>query len=272
TALPAAEDLLTGWPPERVAARQRHAAQVLGFTEPWFRDPVRRGRLSTPWLVVIPPGRFIMGSPQAEVGRRDDERPRTVTLSRPVALGRFAVTREEYNAYCRAIGRPSPPESGDGRWPVTGVSWFDAVAYAHWLSEQTGQPYRLPTEAEWEYACRAGAATAFWWGATASPSVAHYGQSPLDGQPRVVSAFDPNPWGLHQVHGNVGEWVADNYCADPRGLPDRDPLLDDGGERRIFRGGGWSSPPAQLRAACRLHRRAQVADGLVGFRLARELA
>lgn len=129
-----------------------------------FRD------IDAPWcpeMVVVPAGRFMMGSAEGEARSYGDERPRhEVTIARPFALGRYPVTFAEYDRFCEATGRKRPGDEGwgRGRRPVINVSWEDATAYCAWLSQETGKTYRLPSEAEWEYACRAGTSTAYWWG------------------------------------------------------------------------------------------------------------
>jgi formylglycine-generating enzyme required for sulfatase activity len=168
-------------------------------------------------MVIIPPGRFLMGSP-AEAERAQDKDPQhPVTIARALAIGRFAVTFEEYDRFCAKTGRAKPGDSGWGRGqrPVINVSWDDATAYCAWLSQQTGHAYRLPSEAEWEYAARAGTTSAFWWGNQIDPSLANYdGNYTYANGPKgeyrertlPVESFQPNPFGLYQVHGNVWEW------------------------------------------------------------------
>ncbi|RMD68212.1 MAG: PEGA domain-containing protein, partial [Gammaproteobacteria bacterium] len=184
--------------------------------EPWkygksFRDRLRDGGFG-PEMVVIPPGRFLMGSPFDEEGRDSDEGPQhRVSIARPFAIGRYEVTFEEYDRFCEATGRRRPDDNGWGRGkrPVINVSWHDAKAYARWLSKQTGKRYRLPSEAEWEYAARAGTSTRYWWG----DRVGH-GHANCDGcgswwdgkETAPVGFFDPNPWGLYDTAGNVWEW------------------------------------------------------------------
>ena len=159
------------------------------------------------------------------------------------------------------------------------MSWNDAIAYCRWLSERTGSEYRLPTEAEWEYACRAGTTTPFWWGETITPRQANYhGDVPYNGGPTgefrqktvPVDAFEPNPWGLYQMHGNVLEWVQDrlaNYPSEPQ----TDPIYDQSGSLRASRGGSWHFGAGGLRAACRGRYGPGFRVVLLGFRPARTL-
>ncbi|MEO1277147.1 MAG: SUMF1/EgtB/PvdO family nonheme iron enzyme, partial [Pseudomonadota bacterium] len=175
-----------------------------------------------PEMVVIPAGEFVMGSPEDEPERSKSEGPQhRVRIARSFALGRYAVTFEEYDAFCAATGADKPNDRswGRGRRPAINVSWDDANAYCAWLSEQTGADYRLPSEAEWEYACRAGTETPFWWGREITPEQANYhGNFVYAGggakgvyreKTEPVDAFEPNPWGLYQTHGNVLEWCQD---------------------------------------------------------------
>jgi formylglycine-generating enzyme required for sulfatase activity len=241
-----------------------------GKTE-WFRDSN-----GGPEMVVVPAGGFTMGSARRELGRRRDEDPqRKVTFANPFAAGRFAVTFEEWDA-CVADGgcngyRPIDEGWGRSRRPVIYVSWNDAKAYVEWLAKKTGKPYRLLSEAEWEYAARAGSTTAFWWGDSISTREANYdGSYPYpksDGSGLLtatqteaefrqrtlpVNSFDPNPWGLYQVHGNVWEWTEDCYEDTYQAAPidGSAATIGDSG-RRVIRGGCWLSNPEDLRSAAR---------------------
>jgi len=235
-----------------------------------------------PEMVMIPAGTFVMGSPNDETNRADNEGPQhRVTFARPFAVGRFAVTFDEWDA-CVADGgcngySPNDAGWGRGRRPVIYVSWNDARTYVHWLSNKTGQAYRLLSEAEREYVTRAGTATPYWWGASISPQLANYydgaGSGQEDRQQTLpVDSFQPNPWGLYQVHGNIWEWTEDCYHDDYRGAP------SDGSARtsgdcgsRVVRGGSWTDLPGNLRAASRTSASAGDWDGLEGFRVARTL-
>jgi formylglycine-generating enzyme required for sulfatase activity len=211
-----------------------------------------------PQMAIIPPGQFLMGSPDDEPGRGDDEGPQhMVIITKPFALARFAVTFQEYDAYCDATGGAKPNDEGWGRGkrPVINVSWHDAIAYCNWLSEKTKAEYRLPTEAEWEYACRARTNTPFWWGDRITTEQANYGRSPytkgMKGKTVLVCQFEPNPWGLYQMHGNVREWVQDGF-ADYSSEAKKDFTNDELDEVLVQRGGSCLDEAAKLRAACRL--------------------
>ena len=167
-----------------------------------------------------------MGSPVSEVGRYGDEAQREVTLSRPFLLGRYAVTFEKYDHFCEETGHEKPKDRGWGRGkrPVINVNWEDASAYCAWLSKATGRLYHLPTEAQWEYACRAGTETPFSLGANVTTDQVNFdGNHPYAGaakgkyRERIISvgSLPANPWGLHEMHGNVWEWCADWFGGYP---------------------------------------------------------
>ncbi|MDS4031748.1 MAG: formylglycine-generating enzyme family protein [Candidatus Contendobacter sp.] len=221
----------------------------------WFRfqDRLRDGRMG-PEMVVIPAGEFLMGSPADESERQASEGPQhPVAFARPFAMGRYAVTFEEYNLFCQSTGRQKSSDSswGRGRRPVINVSWEDAVAYCAWLSSETGAPYRLPSEAEWEYAARGVTKTAFWWGDEIDPTRANYNgnhtyRNGARGEYRrrtvPVDDFQPNPFGLYQVHGNVWEWVQDSWYGDYQNAPaDGSAWEETDGGPRVLRGGSWSA-------------------------------
>ena len=182
------------------------------------------------------------------------------------------------------LGRSEPSDSGWGRGkrPVINVSWDDATAYAAWLSQQTGKKYRLPTEAEWEYAARAGSTTKYPWGDEASRDFANYGKDECCGglamgkdqweNTAPVGSFSANAFGLHDMHGNVWEWVQDCYHSSYEGAP------VDGAAReqcdsssRVLRGGSWIDYPTGVRSANRVGNSASITDYSYGFRLTQDL-
>jgi formylglycine-generating enzyme required for sulfatase activity len=246
-----------------------------GKTE-WFKD-FDVG----PEMVVVPAGSFTMGSVvpagsfTTSPDRRDGERPpHEVTIKAPFAVGRFPVTFAEWDAE----GPPfTPSDEGWGRRrrPVINVSWEDAKAHASLLSQMSGKDYRLLSEAEWEYCCRAGTTTAFWWGDTISTQQANYGgakNGDYHMRTAPVGSFDPNPWGLYEVHGNVWEWCEDNWHDNYDGAPQDGSAWLGGGATslRVVRGGSWLNGPGDLRSTSRSWARGSFHDG-VGFRLARTL-
>jgi formylglycine-generating enzyme required for sulfatase activity len=239
-----------------------------------------------PEMIVAPAGSFTMGSPESERERRSSEGPpHLVRLAQPFAVGRFAVTFDEWDA-CAAEGgcngyKPPDLGFGRGRRPVINVSFEDAKAYAAWLSKKTGKTYRLLSEAEREYVARAGSSTPFWWGASIAPSQANYDGnyvygSGVKGEYRQktlpVDALPANPFGLHQVHGNVWEWVEDCYNVTYAGAPADGAAWTSGDcNRRMLRGGAWNYAPASLRAAVRLLSGTNERRAYFGLRLARSL-
>jgi formylglycine-generating enzyme required for sulfatase activity len=243
-----------------------------------FHDPLPGGAAG-PEMVVVSRGAFEMGS---EGG---DESPRhTVVICQPFALGKTEVTFEDYDRFAAATARSKPADQnwGRGTRPVINISWDDAVAYAEWLSQQTGKRYRLPSEAEWEYAARAGTTTDYPWGDTASHEHANYGTDECcDGlasgrdawvNTAPVGSFPANAFGLHDMHGNVWEWVQDCYHENYEGAPaDGSAREQCGTEYRVLRGGSWIYFPAGLRSAFRVGRPATDAIINIGFRLAQDL-
>jgi formylglycine-generating enzyme required for sulfatase activity len=239
-----------------------------------------------PEMVVVPAGSFTMGSPESEQSRSSDESPQhVVTFARQFAVGRFALTFDEWDA-CVADGgcnryKPSDQGWGRRRRPVINVSWDDAKAYVAWLSRKTGKTYRLLSEAEREYVTRAGTTTPFWWGSSISMSQANYNGNyayggGAKGEYRAktlpVDTFQPNPWGLYQVHGNVWEWVEDCWNDSYRGAPSDGSAWTSGDcSRGVVRGGSWDLDPQFLRSANRYRRTTDDRSTYLGFRVGRTL-
>ncbi|HAJ45145.1 MAG TPA: hypothetical protein DCL54_01005, partial [Alphaproteobacteria bacterium] len=237
-----------------------------------------------PEMVVVAAGRFTMGSPATEEYRDDDEGPqRQVTIAKAFAVGKFEVTFAEWDA-CVAAGGCNgyrPNDSGWGRnmRPVINVSWDDVQAYVAWLSRTTGQNYRLLSEAEWEYAARAGTTTPFNFGETISTSKANYNGNFTYGtgakgeyrQKTVsVGSFSANAFGLYDMHGNVWEWVQDCWNADYKGAPVDGSARSTGScGQRVLRGGSGYDNPGVLRSANRIWTDTELRNYDVGFRLAR---
>ncbi len=288
-----------------------------GFSDT-FKDRSGEG----PQLVVVPVGEFLMGSPDSESGRNAAEGPQhPVRITRPFALARNEISVAEFRRFVRESGYRSDAEQrgdsnaydertgrivkrSDVSWdndfqggraksaePVVHVSWNDAVAYAQWLSNVTGQRYRLPTEAEFEFALRAGTTTAYWWGdahpsrvvgnltgegdrsrskRTWAKAFANY----RDGfwGPAPVARFEANGFGLYDLGSNVSEWTEDcwhqNFLRAPE---DGSAWVNRGCTKRVVRGGSWGSEPDQARSAYRLGVAADTGSARVGFRVAREL-
>jgi formylglycine-generating enzyme required for sulfatase activity len=235
-----------------------------------------------PTMVVVPAGSFTMGSPVNEENRSDDEGPQhPVTIGKPFAAGKYDVTFAEWDACVDAGTCPRASDSGWGRGdrPVINVSWDDAKLYVAWLKRVTGKDYRLLTEAEWEYAARAGSTTAYWWGdeiGTGNANCDGCG-SQWDGkQTSLVGSFKPNAFGLYDMHGNVWQWVEDAYHGSYKGAPNDGSAWNaiEGADtsRRVVRGGSWVSLPRLLRAANRFGSNTGFRYFYLGFRLGRTLA
>ena len=182
----------------------------------------------------------------------------TVTISRPIAMGRYPVTFEDYDFYVSAMGAERPDDRGwgRGRRPVINVSQEDAKAHAAWLSTQTGKTYRLPSEAEWEYAARSGTETAYSWGDEIGVNRANgrdSGSKWSNRQTSPVGSFDPNGFGLYDMHGNVCEWVEDCWHDNYEGAPSDGSAWTSGGDGygAVVRGGSWAYYPRALRSALR---------------------
>ena len=260
-------------------------------------------------MVTIAAGTFTMGSPASEAGRYEREGPaHTVTITRPFAIGAYEVTRDEYSRFVRETKHGSSTESclvNEGhRWenragqdwrnldfaqsprhPALCISWEDATAYVSWLSARTGEDYRLPSAAEWEYAARAGSSAPWYWGddvdiqcryangadmATDFPwrttcNDGHAGTS-------LVGSYLANDFGLYDMIGNAWEWVQDCFTWSYEGAPATEAARLDGDcSSRVMRGASWASTPKYLRAAHRGGERATFRSDYTGFRVARAL-
>ena len=250
-----------------------------------FRDDLASGGRGPP-MVVLPAGTFEMGCVSGR-GCDEDEKPvRGVTIPAPFAMGVYEVTFEEWNACVAAGGcgeyRPDDRGWGRGSHPVIGVSRDEAQSYVEWLSAETGGPYRLPSESEWEYAARAGTTTPFHTGPTISTDQANYdgnytfGAGPEGvnrGETVPVGSFPANAWGLHDMHGNVWEWTADCWNGSYAGAPTDGSAWETGDcTLRVLRGGSWFNEPWDLRCAFRIGVTTGNRGNDVGFRVARTLA
>ncbi len=228
-----------------------------------------------PEMVIIPAGTYERGQ---KAGDFDELPLQTVTISKPFALSRYEITFEEYDEYCRATNCTKPEDSswGQGNRPVINVSWKEAQAYIAWLSEKTGARYRLPTDAEWEYAARAGASTRFYWGDDVGEEQSNCaGCQIIWGSERTarVGRFKPNGFGLFDMAGNVFEWTQDcwNNTYENIGLNGEAYENPTGCGKRVIRGGGWSFPPKEIRSANRWRDFPTRRSDDTGFRVVREL-
>ena len=240
-----------------------------------FRDPFPDGTLG-PRLVPLKPGAFRRGDLTGG-GDADEQPVQAVTIAKPFAIGAFPVTFAEYDRFADEFGRPRPDDQdwGRGTRPVVNVTWKDAVTYTQWLSKQTGQRYRLPTDAEWEYAARAGSKTRYWWGNDPGSGRANCSTcgSLWDAERTApVGRFPPNPLGLYDITGNVFQWTADCYHNTLSGYPADGSALDKPGcGKRIIRGGAWSFPPKEMRSANRWRDFPSRSSDDTGFRIVREM-
>jgi serine/threonine protein kinase len=240
-------------------------------------------------FVRIAPGKFTMGSPETEALRSDDEGPaHDVTITRPFYLGIHEVTQEHYERVMGTNPSSFNAKNGGGpSFPVEQVSWDDAVEFCRRLSEQplekhARRVYRLPTEAEWEYACRSGSNAPFGQAMVLDSFRGNFdGNNPYGDaetgpyweKPAKVGSYRANPWGLYDVHGNVGEWCADYYAADYYAASAKqDPTGPETGERRVWRGGAWDSPGQDCRAAARFSEVPGQRSPRIGFRVVMTVA
>ena len=240
---------------------QRRPGEAEGYVEP-LNDELRLE------MLAIPSGTFLMGAPEREPESQDSERPQHEVTVPAFLMGRYPVTQAQWRVVASypAIGRELNPEpsrfKGDDL-PVERVNWHDAVEFCQRLSQQTGTTYRLPSEAEWEYACRAGTQTPFYFGETLTPELANYdGNYTYNGGPKgvyresttPVGSFPANAWGLCDMHGNVWEWCQDDWHSNYKGAPeDGSAWVDDDSQnkRKVLRGGSWDVIPRLCRCAIR---------------------
>jgi formylglycine-generating enzyme required for sulfatase activity len=233
-----------------------------------------------PEMISVPAGKFAMGSPGNEPGRDRDEEPVHDVAVKAFAAGKLEVTFRQWDACVADGGCKHQP--GDEHWgredrPVLNVSWADAKEYAQWLSKKAGKPYRLLTEAEWEYAARAGSSAAYYWGA-GDASACDYAVVRSDwlgcgtGRDAVAGSRKPNAFGLYDMSGNVWEWTEDCYAETYAGAPaDGRAVAGDSCTRRVTRGGAWDVRAKEARSANRNPRNAADRNYTIGFRVARDL-
>jgi len=277
-------------------AALRHAqhttAQQLGL-KVHFSDSLRSDGSAGPEMAVIPPGWFEMGSPSHEPGHEPSEAPlHYVQLSRAFAIGRYTITAEEWQRFRAATGWSQVREliQAQGREPVVNIRMADALLFIDWLNSETGQLYRLPSEAEWEYAARAGTDTPFHYGDYAScREVLFKPMFPFPEKTKKRRSFFPqcgsmmwamevgtkpaNLWGLHDMHGNVWEMTASPWQPDYQHAPSDGHSLPGRGnnQRIVVKGGSWFDPATAARSAARRSRLRDELDVNLGFRLVREI-
>ena len=221
-----------------------------------------------PEMVLIQPGKFRMGSLKSEKGRNSEgyyETQHEVTITKPFYLGKYEVTHEEWEGVMGNI--PSDLKWKGAKLPVTQVSWVDCKEFIKKLNTKTDSGYRLPTEAEWEYACRAGTTTVYSFGDKITPKEANYSDSKID-KPVAVGSYKPNAFGLYDMHGNVFEWCENWYGDYPAGAV-TDPKGPSTGKYRVLRGGAFNISESGARSSLRLYSSPTNRDFYFGFRLAR---
>jgi formylglycine-generating enzyme required for sulfatase activity len=252
-----------------------------------YIEPLEVGTALPLQMVLIPSGSFLMGSPEDEIDRRDSEGPqRSVTLP-SFFMGRYPITQAQWRAVAalEQVERPLDPELSnfkddkDDNHPVEQVSWYEAVEFCARLAQHTKRPYRLPTEAEWEYACRAGTMTPFYFGKTLTDELANYdASSTYAGGPkgefrRTTTPVDyfgiANAFGLSDLHGNVWEWCQDHWHRNYTGAPTDGTawLTDNEVTSRVLRGGSWIYSPRNCRSASRYSIHAGRRLIVIGFRV-----
>lgn len=244
------------------------------ITEKEIRDNLKDGS-PAPIMVIVGPGTFEMGS--SGISRFTDERPRHTVKVKKFAISKYEITFTQYDRFAKATKRPSPFAQYLDRatHPVINVSWDDAYYYAKWLSEQTGKHYRLPSEAEWEYAAGAGSSATYWWGYDPKPEMAHCldcltGLDP--DKPTKIGSFKANPFNIYDTAGNVAEWVQDCWHENYDKAPTTS-ITWEGGDcaYRIVRGGSYHSPLLSLRTAKRDKFKSDSPYDIIGIRIARDV-
>jgi len=241
-----------------------------------FTETIAKG--ITLEMMAIPGGRFVMGSPNTEARRGKDEGPQHTVNVTSFFMGKYEVTQEQW----QAVMGNNPSYFKGAKLPVEQVSWNDAVQFCQKLSEKTGKNYRLPSEAEWEYACHAGTTTPFYFGETITPDLVNYGGNYPYGavskglyraKTTDVGSFPPNAFGLYDMHGNVYEWCSDRYHSNYNGAPTDGTSWETGtDDNRVQRGGSWFNHAVHCRAAGRIYVSAGFSHWGRGFRVAVALA
>lgn len=264
-----------------------------------FHDATRAAG-HTPEMVLVPAGKFRIGDATGK-GPSEEQPARDVNIDRPFAVGRYEVTVAEFGEFVKATSYKTDAERGNGcftfagaskdwslingsSWqspsftqdpnhPAVCVSWNDAIAYTQWLSQQTGEHYRLLTEAEWEYAARAGTDTNYAWGnkdECDNANCCKTGTTWLTKQTRAVGSYAANPFGLYDTAGNVWEWTASEYVAQYTGKETQSASADNYSAMRVLRGGSWYSFAIDTRAGMRGKNWPQERYSTIGFRVARD--
>jgi formylglycine-generating enzyme required for sulfatase activity len=214
-------------------------------------------------MALIPAGKFMMGSPETEKNRADDETQHEVTITKPFYIGKYEVTQEQW----KAVMGINPSEIKGAKLPLTNVSWAMCQDFIKKLNDKTNGGYRLPTEAEWEYACRGETTTAYFFGNEITPKDANFGGSNL-GKAVPVASKKANAYGLHDTHGNIWEWCEDWYGAYVEGKV-TDPKGVEMGTHRLVRGGSFYDAESDARSSNRYSVSPVIRNGYIGLRLVR---
>ena len=267
--LAAAKEAKTAQEPNAMV-QQKKAAETAGVP---LTKTIDLGNEVNMVVVYIPAGEFDMGSPMDELKRDKDEAQHHIKLTKPFYIGKFEVTQLQY----RVIVSENPSKFGGDKLPVDNVNWHEARRFLKKLSDKTGLKFRLPTEAEWEYACRAGTKTAFNTGTTLDCDLANYDATEpyADGiigkylkRTTEVGSYPPNAFGLYDMHGNVWEWCNDIYNDDYyKVTPLTDPQGPQEGKAKVVRGGAWYEEAYKCRSADRNHRWPKDNQSIIGFRV-----
>ncbi|GCL36483.1 protein of unknown function DUF323 [Sphaerospermopsis reniformis] len=223
-------------------------------------------------MAAIPGGTFLMGSPEDEKERHRNESPQHEVTVPDFFMGKYPVTQAQYQAI---MGNNRSHCKGENR-PVETVRWNDAVKFCELLSQRTGKKYTLPSEAQWEYACRAGTTTPFYFGETITTDLANYDgnhtyasapQGEYRRQTTDVGTFPPNAFGLYDMHGNVWEWCFDNWVGNYNNAPTNGSAVTSSSNKKLLRGGSWADSPVGCRSACRFYYVAGFVSDIFGFRV-----
>ena len=244
--------------PKQIPTPQIIKPQTTPLNAQW-RDPITGME-----FVKIPKGSFMMGSPDNEPDRRDNEKLHRVDIPHDFYLSKTLVTQAQW----QAVLGDNPSDFKGKLLPVEQVSWLDVQRFIAQLNHKAGQQYRLPTEAEWEYACRAGTNTPFYTGHVLTAKEANFNRIVAAGQTSAVGNYASNPWGLYDMAGNVWEWTASVYDANYK-FSEQLSSNNDAKSPRVLRGGSWLYFPNYLRSAFRLYYSPDYRYNFIGFRLSR---
>ncbi len=304
---------LTWIPPQALASNLAKASTKSSTAQTHKADKIFRDCPTCPEMVIIPAGNFDMGSPDSEGGRNDDEGPLHRVNVAAFAMGKTEITRGQFAAFVKITGYNTgdncwtledrkylervgrnwrvPGFKQDDKHPVVCINWNDANAYAEWMSHKTGKQYRLPSEAEWEYAARGNTVSARYWGDNPDQACEYANATDKTAQAQIIGAtfwlvhnctdgfaytapvgrFKANAFGLKDMLGNVSEWTVDNYHDSYKGAPVDGSAWPGDSDRHVLRGGSWNNDPQNVRAAIRNRNKSALRFNSFGFRLARIL-